>query len=253
MLTGGNRTAKEIKPIFCAGTGCYEVYYLQIPDTAQYTDLSALQAQMKKGIARLDCCYQREIQGTNTYLVYEGGFAGWLRKNGLEAIWQKLWNLPLYREYKEPHNLKLLLDRIPKSQWPGNLVILGEAPGMEDWLKAMAKYMKKITWYSLSMARGFTEIQENLLEEYGLMLDWKRSLQPKSPEPAMVLDYCGKENVFVWDIPSGSIWVDMTSLENRRHAVEDRETGIQYTSLNRFWREEMIKTLDTVNQILYNT
>ena len=124
---------------------------------------------------------------------------------------------------------------------------------MEDWLKAMAKYMKKITWYSLSMARGFTEIQENLLEEYGLMLDWKRSLQPKSPEPAMVLDYCGKENVFVWDIPSGSIWVDMTSLENRRHAVEDRETGIQYTSLNRFWREEMIKTLDTVNQILYNT
>jgi len=78
-------------------------------------------------------------------------------------------------------------------------------------------------------------------------------MMPESAEPALVLDYCKKDSIFIWGIPAGSIWIDMNSLETRRHALEDRETGIRYISLKKVWIEEMIQTLDTAVKIQYNT
>ena len=247
------RTHSGFWPIFRKEVGDYEIYYLQMPASTQKEELDAVQSHMKKGIGRLEIWYQEEEDRNATYLVYEASFAEWLKNCRQEIYWQQLWNLPLYQEYCEPHNLQLLLRQISKSSRPGQLVILGEAPGMQEWIGALAKYMKGITIFSPAMPRGFEVIRERLLEEYGLMCRWEKSLQPKVSEPAIVLDYCGQEKVFIWGIPRGSIWIDMTSLEARRHALEDRETGIDYLSLKCFWKEEMIQTLDTANKIQYNT
>ncbi len=260
-LTKDNRKKEESnilcqsaeQPVFFREAGGYEVYYLQVGEETEGNELAKVQAYMKKGISRLAACYQREQDRMNAYLVYDGSFARWLQERRQEEHWQQLWNLPLYGEYKEPHNLQVLLQQISKSRWPRHLVILGEAPCMEKWLEPMAKYMKSIVQFSLNRSKGFDTIREKLLDEYGLLIKWEKSLQPQSEESAMVLDYCGKENVFIWGIPPGSVWVDMTSRESRRHAIEDRETGIYYTSLKTFWQGEMLQTLDTINKIKYNT
>lgn len=246
-------TKEKSAPIFRNEAEGYEVYYLQVPESAGREELAAIQASMKKGIIRLAQCCGQEEDINCACMVYEGMFAAWLNARKQEHYWAKLWNLPVYKEYQEEHNLFLLLRQIEKRQFPGRLVILGQPPGMHNWISSLARYVKEISLFSLSVPREFEALQDKLLSEYGLMIRWERSLQPQSPDPALVLDYCDRENVFIWGIPAGSIWIDMNSLEARRHGLRDRETGIRYLSLQRFWREEMIQTIDTARKILYNT
>ena len=240
-------------PVFRKVVGCYEVYYLQMYESMLKREMAAVQSCMEKGISRIAAWYHSQEEIGEAHLVYDAPFANWLRQQQREEYWQKLWDLPLYKEYKEPHNLNLLLAQIPKACLPKEWIILGEALGMQEWIGQAARYVKSIRVYSLIPPKGWEQMKERLLEEYGLMLTWQKSLQPVSEEPALVLDYCSKEKVYVWGVKSGSIWVDMNSLESRRHGILDRETGIQYVSLKCFWKEEMIQTLDTVSKIQYNT
>jgi len=242
----------EHYPVFYKVIGGYEIFYLQIDKKIGQEELLAAGALMKKGIGRLETLHQQQECRT-ACLVYEASFESWLRNKQQERCWQNFWNLPVYGEYREPHNLMLLLQQVPKYLWPRQLIILGEAPGMEVWLVQLARYMRGITVYAGSKPKAFEQLREKLQQEYGLLLGWEERLHPQSREPAMVIDYCGREKVFAWGIPAGSIWIDMNSMEIRRHALEDRDTGIQYYSLKCFWKEEMQQTLDTANKILYNT
>ena len=250
-------------PIFRKEVGPYEVYYLQMFPDVENSEFAGVQAYMQKGIRRISGLCDRETGGDaslsydgedkrNACLVYDRDFEKWLVFRKKDGLWQKLWNLPLYHEYKEAHNLTFLLQQIPVSTWPGQLIILGEAPGMADWLGMLARHMKCITIYALAEPRGFETVRARMLEEYGLLTDWQKSLQPAAGEPALVLGYSGKDKIYAWDIVPGSIWIDMMSMEERRHALEDRETGVRYVSLKSIWREEMRQTLDTIGKIQYN-
>jgi len=229
-------------PIFRREIGPYEVYYLQVPKNVENDKFVDLKEYMDKGIARIRA--QCEPTGAlsftggveeNTWAVWDRDFEMWLRIGGRETQWQKIWDLPMYQEYKEIHNLIFLLQQIPAGRLPVQLIILGEAPGLTDLLEGLARRMKQITIYAWDPPREFEYIRHTMLEEYGLCTEWKKSLQPASIEPALVLDYSGKEKIYVWDIVPDSIWIDMTSMEMRRHALEDRETGIYYLSLKSIW------------------
>lgn len=246
-------------PIFRREIGPYEVYYLQVPKTSENDKFVGLKEYMDKGIARIRVQCERTGThslagdiGENTWAVWDHEFEGWLRTGGKESRWMKSWELPMYQEYKEVHNLIFLLQQIPTGRLPAQLIILGEAPGLTDILEGLARHMKQITIYAWDPPREFEHIRQNMLEEYGLCTEWKKSLQPASAEPALVLDYSGKEKIYVWDIVPDSIWIDMTSMEMRRHALEDRETGIHYLSLKSIWRKEIQQTLDTMRKIQYN-
>ncbi len=250
-------------PVFRKEIGSYEVYYLQVPKNAENGKFASLKAYMEKGIRRIRAQYDREAgentcltcdggAGENAYLVWDRDFETWLLTGSRAAHWRKTWDLPLYQEYKEVHNLMFLLQQTPVSRWPAQLIILGEAPGMADWLESLARHMKGITIYGPAQPREFETVRQTLLEEYGLLAQWKKSLQPASREPALVLDYSGKEKIYAWDVVPGSIWIDMMSMETRRHALEDRETGVHYLSLKSIWRREMQQTLDTMRKIQYN-
>jgi len=250
-------------PVFRKETGPYEVYYLQISPSMKNNEFVRVKTYMEKGISRILTKYDRERRenshlvcnigaGEDTYQVWDRDFEAWLHAGSRTAHWLKTWELPLYQEYKEVHNLMFLLQQIPAGRWPAELIILGETPGMTGWLESLARKMKRITIYAPAQPKEFEIVREALLEEYGLLVQWVRSLQPASREPALVLDYSGKEKIYAWDVTPGSIWIDMMSMETRRHFLEDRETGVYYLSLKSIWRREMQQTLDTMRKIQYN-
>ncbi len=239
-------------PIFRKENGLHEVYYLQIYEDVEKKDISGIQSYMTKGIKRIGSWYDRE-ESHNAYLAYDADFEKWLRVRREEEYWQKQWSLPMYNEYKETCNLLFLLQQLPRCNFPRQLIILGEAVNTPDWIDCIARYMKGVTCFALTKPRGFEVLREHLLDVYGLLVSWEKNLQPTSEEAALVLDYCEKANVYIWGIARESIWVDMTSMEERRHALEDRDTGIRYISLKSFWKREMLQTLDTVDKIKYNT
>lgn len=243
----------EQLPVFYREMECYEIFYLQIYRETENSELAGIQAHMTKGIQRIEAWKDRQQSLGNTYLVYDPPFEKWLYQRHQERCWEALWEVGQYHEYGEVHNLRLLLKYIERLPRPGHFVILGEPTGMQDWICAIARYMKSVTFYSMTEPRGFVDVREKLLEEYGMLVHWKKSRQPVSEEPALVLDYSGMDKIYIWGIPKGSIWIDMASLESRRHAIQDRETGIYYVSLKCIWLEEMLQTLDTAGKIKYNT
>ncbi len=239
-------------PVFRMETELHQVYYLQMHEAAADEDLPGIQAYMAKAAERIAGRYEEECYGL-TYMVYSAAFEKWLKKRQKESYWKTKWNLPFYQEYGEVCNLLFLLQKVPKECWPKHLVIVGETVGLQSWIQTVARYMNRVTIFSTDEPNAFEELREQLLEEYGLLVSWKQSIHPVSEVPAFVIDYSGKEKIYIWGIPRGSVWVDMTSIEVRRHGIQDRDTGISYISLKSFWQEEMSQTLDTANKILYNT
>jgi len=240
-------------PVFYKRIGEYGIYYLQIPSCTGRQESVKVKAWLQKGIYRLQKNCGEETDTQRAYIVYDGAFERWLEENQMTQYWQSLWEQSLYREFTQPHNLLFLLQQIPERKRLGNWIMIGEALGVEEWIGGLARYMKSVTFFSMDPPGNWERLREHLQKEFGLIVDWKRSFQPIVAEPAFILDYCTKEKLFVWDVCRGSIWVDMNSLEYRRHDLQDRDTGIFYYSLKRFWREEMIQTLDTVSKIQYNT
>ena len=249
---GRNGEGSRELPVFRMETQLHEIYYLQMYATVKSEELAEVQSYMAKGIRRIAGWYGDE-ESHNEYIVYDPPFENWLWARQRADFWQKTWNLPLYQEYEESCNLLFLLRQPILRSVPGNLIILGEAPGIQEWIGLLAKHMKKIIFFSLTKPKGFEQLREWMLSEYGLLADWAETLQPVSREPALILDYSGREKIYIWGVARGSIWIDMTSMEARRHALQDRDTGIQYISLKCFWQEEMLQTLDTVGKIKYNT
>ena len=240
-------------PIFYKMIGSYEVFYLQVPPNTERREALNVKAWLEKGIDRLQNDCNMEAGADRAYVVYDGSFEKWLQEKVMADYWQALWGLAPYREYTQPHNLMLLLQNLSGVNCPGKWIVIGDVPGVSDWIHKLARYMTSITFFSKNPPAEWERMQAHLQQEFGLLTEWKRTMHPASAEPAMVLDYCTKERLFIWDVCRRSIWIDMNSLESRRHDIQDRDTGMHYYSLKRFWKEEMIQTLDTANKIKYNT
>jgi hypothetical protein len=246
------KVQEDYWPVFQIQMPQHHVYYLQMRESTSKETLSAVQTYMEKALERMGQWWE-EVQLTHTYMVFSPAFEKWLVSKGYYHVWLERWKIPLYQEYEESSNLYMLLQRIPGDQYPRNLIILGNAPGISEWLPKLTKYMKTVTICLEEEPRNFEKIRMQLLNEFGVLIDWKKDLKYYKGEAALVLDYWGREKLYTWAVGTGSIWIDMTSMEYRRRAIEDRNTGIQYISLKSIWREEMIQTLDTANKIKYNT
>jgi hypothetical protein len=132
--------------------------------------------------------------------------------------------------------------------------------GIRDWLSDVASRVNQIEFYVEVATKGMEELQEMLLEEYGMLTEMHlitggefSKLRLKSEEPVLVIDFSGQEAISVLGLPSGSIWVDMDAVEAKRHTMEDRRTGVQYLSLKTIWKREMLQTLDIISNFAYNT
>lgn len=246
--------------VFGTMAGGWEIFYLQVCGQPQPEQLVLLKEEMQKALERLLSRKKKSSPKTYTYLVYEESFAKWLESvQGVEK-WQQWWNMPVYSDYHSMDNLKWMLQRIPVKQYPKEARILGYGYGMQEWLPWIAPYVKRIVFYVEFITKGFEDLKEELEEEYGLVPQVHlvvpgefRKQRMRSEEPVLVVDFSGKETISVAGLARDSVWVDMDSIEAKRHSIEDRKTGITYISLKNLWKAEMSETLDTISNFEYNT
>lgn len=236
------------------------MYYLQLSGEAKPEAYEDILGEMQKALDRLESRYCRKEEKAHSYLVYEEEFGKWLRNLGKEREWQERWKLPVYSDYHQTENLKLLLQHIPGQSRPKKALILGSGIGMQEWLPLIAGQVQELELYVEFMTKGVERLQEELCEEYGMLMqvrlvapgDFTR-VRLHSTEPVLVIDFSGSKAISVLGLKRGSIWVDMDSIEAKRHLIEDRWTGLQYLSLKTIWKREMLETLDTINKFAYNT
>lgn len=246
--------------VFRTIQGQFVLYYLQLCGEAKEDELENIAGEMQKAWIRLQFRYRKEEEGAHTYLIYEEAFEKWLRTLDREKEWQKLWNLPIYSDYHRTENLKTILQYIPKLNYPKKALVLGSGMGMQEWLPLIAGQVQNLELYLEFMTKGIEALQEELCEEYGMLTQIKLVApgefgkeKLRSSTPVLVIDFSGNKPVSVLGLAKGSIWIDMDSVEAKRHLIEDRRTGIMYLSLKTIWRREMLETLDTISKFAYNT
>lgn len=246
--------------IFHSQTDRFVVYYFQLCGYPSCEEYSLVWGEMHKSYLRLQERFLKKEEQLHTYLAYDESFENWLTDvNSLEE-WKNSWAYPLYPDYTNPANLKWILDRIPGDKRPLKAYVLGSGMGIQDWLPFVAGKVNKIEFYLEIATRGMEELQEMLLEEYGMLTEVHlitgrefSKLRLKSEEPVLVIDFSGRVPISVLGLKKGSIWVDMDAVEAKRHTMEDRKTGVQYYSLKTIWKREMLQTLDIISKFAYNT
>ena len=158
------RAREEYLPVFQYQTPMHHVYYLQMRADVSGEEIPSVQTYMEKALERMGQWYGEE-QWMHTYMIYSPNFEKWLKARGYDVLWQQWWKIPVYREYGECSNLNILLQKIPGDSCPRNLLILGEAPGVRDWLPKLARGMRSVTFCAENKPRDLERIREQLLSE----------------------------------------------------------------------------------------
>jgi len=238
----------------------FVLYYLQLCGCYEQMEPETVCKEMYKAFQHFQDRYLRKEEDMRSYLLYEEGFEKWLRQRDASEVWSKEWKYPMYQDFATPANLQWILQRISKNQYPYRAYVLGTGMGMEEWLPYVAERVHHIRFYLEFATKGMEELQEMLLEEYGMLTEVIligagefKKLRLRSEEPVLVIDFSGQESVAVSGLKKGSIWVDMDAVETKRHAMEDRYTGVHYYSFKTVCKREMLQTLDISSKFAYNT
>ena len=246
--------------IFRQVSDSFVLYYLQLCGCHEQMEPEAVHKEMYKAFQHFQDRYRKKEEGMRTYLLYEEGFEKWLRQKDAFESWPKEWKYPMYQDFATPANLQWILQQIPKQQYPYKAYVLGTGMGMKEWVPFVAGKVHHIRFYLEFATKGMEDMQEMLLEEYGMLTEVLligagefKKLRLRSEEPVLVIDFSGQETIAVNGLKRGSIWVDMYASETKRHAMEDRYTGVQYYSFKTVCKREMLQTLDIISKFAYNT
>lgn len=242
-----------------------DIFYLQVSGRPSVDCVLQVKDEMQKALNRLLTLGRQQEEYPPTYLVYEDSFEKWLESVRYEKEWRRLWSTPMYTEYHDKENLRQMLEAVfgkngQSVDWPKEALVLGYGPDMQEWLPWIAGHLRSLTFFVEFVTKGFEELLADTEEEFGLVPQVKltapgelRKQRLRSAEPILVIDYSGNVAISVTGISRGSIWLDMDSVETKRHSMEDRRTGITYVSLKNLWKREMSQTLDTIGNFEYNT
>lgn len=237
-----------------------DIIYLQVCGQPPQDCVFLLIEEMQKAVERLLSHSKKYEEPVQTSLVYEESFGQWLEKVQYMRQWRKMWHAPMYADYYARENLKWMLENIPKENFPKKAWILGYGQDMREWLPWIAGHLRSLTIYVEFVTKGLEVLLETIEEEFGLVAQIElvapgelRKQKLRSTQQVLIIDYSGKEIVSVAGLCKGSVWLDMDSVEDKRHSMEDRRTGIIYISLKNLWKREMSQTLDTIGNFEYNT
>lgn len=160
----------------------------------------------------------------------------------LPLLWQKHFQGDAFRSYAQQFWVEQLL---PQAVQP-YFIILGKAPCLFNVIEKCANRMKSLRWIlpETDCDEELLDFVEDFCTEYGLaimleplqgMAELKR-LRLVCPQPVNVLDFTGEAYMAVSDIPKGSVWLDMFSVEEKQRRIIARGTGITYVSLKEKWK-----------------
>lgn len=237
-----------------------DIIYLQVCGYPHKSQVSLVQSEMQKAVERILACGRKNADPIRTFLVYDHSFEKWLEHVEYTNTWRKMWHLPMYDEFYEMENVECMFAQIPKDAFPGDVWVLGYGPKIKERICKIAGKIRSLTFRVEFVTHSLEKLTQELEEELGLVCQI-RLVTPGvakkehlcCDKPVLVMDYSGKENVTVSGLCKNSIWLDMDSVESKRHSMEDRKTGINYISMKKLWKEDMLQTLDTISNIEYNT
>lgn len=260
MAKGKKEIAKYKVQIFREMSERFTIYYIQLCGWPVQEQVSLVRGEMLKAFQRLQERYLKKEEGMHTYLDFEESFEKWLMQMEVREEWQKGWKYPIYHDFSTPANLQYILEKIQRTELPQKAYVLGNGIGLNEWIPYVASRVNTISFYLEFATKGMEELQETLLEEYGMLTEINLTargefskLRLRSEEPVLIIDFSGKLPISVLGLKKGSIWVDMDAVDKKRHLIEDRRTGVQYLSLKTIWKREMIQTLDIISKFAYNT
>lgn len=246
--------------LFRKQVGDFTVYYFQLCGKPLADRVDAIYGEMYKAYLHLQERYRKSEEGLQSFLVYEERFSKWLTELQEPELWRSKWKLPFYYAYSSPENLKWILESLGSSVRFSKACVLGYGAGMREWIGPLAHRVQGMDFYLEFSTKGMEDIQEWLLEEYGMLTQIKLverdgfgKLRLYNERPVLVIDYSGNNKLAGRELAKGSVWVDMEASESKRHLMENRVTGAEYLSLKTIWQREMLETLDTVSKFAYNT
>ena len=164
------------------------------------------------------------------------------RAPGLTVLWRKYFPLEEFRGYFQQFWVDQLL---PEAVWP-HFVVFGTAPCLPALMEKYANRMKSLRWIlsETDCNPELLEFVEDFYTEYGLAI----ALQPmESPAalgrlrltfdiPVNILDFTEEVRLTTSEVPEGSVWLDMRSMEEKRRRVKQRCGMVTYISLKEKWK-----------------
>ncbi len=184
------------------------------------------------------------------YLVYEEK----LKRMGFPGLWEKYCAYPEFEDYRQEAWSEPLLAQVRHPSY----VILGFSYCLPEFLWQKGDQMKSLCWIlpRKLYTREIQNMESAFYEEFGLAIDMRvidseeeyKRVRLESKLPVNVLDFSEEEKIQTADLPEGSIWLDMSSMEEKRRRIEERHTDIFYFSLKKHWKQ-----IDTTNKNGYNT
>lgn len=260
-MTGKKEYTKNYRvQVFRKNVWNKDIFYLQVCGYPPGGSVLQIKDELQKAVDRMLSYEKRGESDMPAYLMYEENFEEWLEGMQYEKEWRRLWRLPMYEDYPAVDNVRRMLESIPKGHFPQEAWILGCGIQMQEWLPQLAGKLRSLTFYVEFVTGGLEKLREQLTEEWGLVSAVQlvtpgelRKQRLQSTQPVLVMDYSGSQVISVTGLKRGSIWLDMGSVETKRHAMEDRNIGVMYISLKNLWKREMLQTLDTISNFEYNT
>ncbi len=160
----------------------------------------------------------------------------------LSALWQKYMDYEEFSGYMKPFWVEMLM---PKAALY-HFVILGTAPCIPELIEKYAGRMKSLKWIlsENTSSPELMEFVEDFYIEYGLAIslqvlscegEWKR-LGMLCGVPSNILDFTVDSWPNAPRAAEGSIWLDFGSVEEKKHRIEGRCSGVVYFSLKDKWR-----------------
>ena len=244
--------ASEIPELAGEDCRCYAVY----EDSVR----KALIQAEEDIFADWDSCMNRESDGAREVLMNRGSAggrevltdqespgAGTFRGSAsgshiLSALWQKYMDYEEFSGYMKPFWVEMLM---PKAALY-HFVILGTAPCIPELIEKYAGRMKSLKWIlsENTSSPELMEFVEDFYIEYGLAIslqvlscegEWKR-LGMLCGVPSNILDFTVDSWPNAPRAAEGSIWLDFGSVEEKKHRIEGRCSGVVYFSLKDKWR-----------------
>lgn len=186
---------------------------------------------------------QERISAENSAEAFMAEYTGnGKREKGLSVLWRQYFDLREFEGYCRPFWVEQLMS---EAVWP-HFVILGTVPEVFSMLEHYACKMKSLRWILLES--DYTEELladvEDFYTEYGLAIElqylegtsaWKK-FRLSCVRPSNILDFTGEARLAVPEIPEGSVWLDMLSVEEKRRRMMGRNNEISYTSLKEKWK-----------------
>lgn len=182
-------------------------------------------------------------------VVYDPSVEVWLQERKIAGWWQQFFPYPRYQHFRKKEYGKFLIagvkNRIEQMQGLF-LLVLGYDESISDLLKPFLKTAGGLRLFpeNAEDAEKMENYAESVYEEYGLAVAVEdvprrqgQKCVPLYEGKNLILDFSGESIWYPVGAVTGSIWLDMDSIWEKRKRIETRYAAITYDSLQKRWEK----------------